>query len=466
MIVVGSSSKSWISGLDIVSSSWKNFGKVSLLVHCGALKKFQLRGLPGKAFESKILKESHSVSLVCSLRMKELVRALIVATQLSRKKDVLTLRSYRIENFQLGEIVYSRLCAAMHSSHFQMQDIKYSQLLSFTFEAISGYGKARELIAAYPIDQIYVFNGREPLEASFIAAAKASRIKVLIVEKGCDSEHYEIYEKSPHLAAEWWEKMSDFVRQFPEARGGYLDHKAANYARAKSQGFDIWENKAWNSLMNKESPHMPALVSEPYVVFFSSSSKEVSPFDDFHDFTNFESQFDAVEELISEAKLINLTVIIRRHPNSMTPNGIDRESTLWEKFKNLPNVIYLAPNDRTNSYDLMRQAKSVFVWISTIGFDAMVNQKPVHALGAARWDFEGSKRAWNRVDIREALAGKGLVGKDELYTYANYMSHYGTRILICKSITRIGAVLESEDVVPFRMKDSIRARLRKVLYFH
>lgn len=351
----------------------------------------------------------------------------------------------------------------MHSSHYAIADIKNLQLLKFIFEAVSGYRKAVYLLEEFPIDQVYVFNGREPLEAAVISAARSHKKRVAVIERGCDSEHYEIYRRSPHLSSDWWEKIQEYGHQFPEARSRYLDKKAEDYAIAKSQGFDMWENKAWNSMMNRESTKSEAITSDRYIVFFSSSSKEISPFSDFNDTTDFKTQLQAVEELISVAVDLGYSVIIRRHPNSMTPAGIDREEMLWQKFSNVPKVIYLPPNNKTNSYQLMKHAQNVFVWISTIGFDAMVNNKPVYSLGAARWDFEGSRRTWNRGDIQQALTSGNFDYTKELFTYANYMSHYGTKFTVCKSFTRIGAVLESAVIVPFRIQDEVRAKLRKIL---
>jgi hypothetical protein len=152
----------------------------------------------------------------------------------------------------------------------------------------------------------------------------------------------------------------------------------------------------------------------------------------------FLDQFTALNVLLEEAQNLNLTVVIRRHPNSLGEDGVDREINLWEEFQNHIGVKYFGPTERVDSYLLAIGAKSCFTWRSTIGFDTLCLGIPTYSLGPSKWAIDESVRAWDRRSVALALRSPTLPNLDLVNLYASYMSHFGEKLTLFREIERWG----------------------------
>ncbi len=81
--------------------------------------------------------------------------------------------------------------------------------------------------------------------------------------------------------------------------------------------------------------------------------------------------------------------VIRAHPDEMRPGKEARESVRgWVEARSvetLPNVRFVDAQERLSSYDLIRRAKFVMVYNSTIGLEATLLGKAVLSAGRARY---------------------------------------------------------------------------------
>ena len=81
--------------------------------------------------------------------------------------------------------------------------------------------------------------------------------------------------------------------------------------------------------------------------------------------------------------------VIRAHPDELRPGKESRESvSAWVKQKSvasLPNVLFVGPEERFSSYELIRRSKFVMVYNSTIGLEASILGLPVLSGGKARF---------------------------------------------------------------------------------
>ena len=66
--------------------------------------------------------------------------------------------------------------------------------------------------------------------------------------------------------------------------------------------------------------------------------------------------------------------IVRAHPDELRPNKVSQETIgdwlLANGYINQPNVLFISPNDFTNSYDLVRETRFTLAYNSTIGLEA------------------------------------------------------------------------------------------------
>jgi hypothetical protein len=81
--------------------------------------------------------------------------------------------------------------------------------------------------------------------------------------------------------------------------------------------------------------------------------------------------------------------IFRAHPDENRPGKESRESvSAWAEERgiaDLPNAAFYGPGDRLSSYELMRRAKLVLVYNSSIGLEASIAGAPVLCAGRARY---------------------------------------------------------------------------------
>ncbi len=81
--------------------------------------------------------------------------------------------------------------------------------------------------------------------------------------------------------------------------------------------------------------------------------------------------------------------VIRAHPDEQRPGKAARESVRdWVRARgaeSLPNVLFVDSHEFLNSYDLIRRAKFVMVYNSTIGLEAVLLGKAVLCAGKARF---------------------------------------------------------------------------------
>jgi hypothetical protein len=81
--------------------------------------------------------------------------------------------------------------------------------------------------------------------------------------------------------------------------------------------------------------------------------------------------------------------VLRAHPDETRPGKASRESVQdWVAAKGidqLPNVIFVKPDEYFSSYELIQRSKFVMVYNSSIGLEAAVMGKPVLSGGKARY---------------------------------------------------------------------------------
>jgi len=104
----------------------------------------------------------------------------------------------------------------------------------------------------------------------------------------------------------------------------------------------------------------------------------------------FDHMFEWLDLVVETADKFPKTLfIIRAHPDEVRPGKESRESVkMWTEEKKVPerkNLIFIPPDEYISSYELVRRAKFVLVYNSTIGLEASMMGKPVLCAGKARY---------------------------------------------------------------------------------
>ena len=104
----------------------------------------------------------------------------------------------------------------------------------------------------------------------------------------------------------------------------------------------------------------------------------------------FEDMFAWLDEVLEVAKNHPQTLfVIRAHPDESRPGKASEQSVeQWAQnrgISTLKNVHFIPPHEYINSYDLIRMAKFVMVYNSTIGLEASILGASVLSAGKARY---------------------------------------------------------------------------------
>jgi hypothetical protein len=104
----------------------------------------------------------------------------------------------------------------------------------------------------------------------------------------------------------------------------------------------------------------------------------------------FEQMFDWLDSILVMIKAHPETLfVIRAHPDELRVGKESRETVAeWVNanfVERLPNIIFVPSNKFISSYDLIRVAKFVMVYNSTVGLEASIMGKPVLCAGQARY---------------------------------------------------------------------------------
>nr|MBP7197368.1 hypothetical protein [Anaerolineaceae bacterium] len=125
----------------------------------------------------------------------------------------------------------------------------------------------------------------------------------------------------------------------------------------------------------------------------------------------FEDMFTWLDALLETVREHPETLfVIRAHPDEARAGKASEESVAqWAKARSLrkhPNLHFIPPQEYVNSYDLIRMAKFVLIYNSTIGLEASILGAAVLSAGKSR--YTASDVVWlprTKEAYREKLEG-------------------------------------------------------------
>ncbi len=122
------------------------------------------------------------------------------------------------------------------------------------------------------------------------------------------------------------------------------------------------------------------------------------------------------------------TVIVRQHPSERRPqqrSRLDIASILQDRFGGDPRLRFVAADDPANTYDLLRNARLVLPFVSTIGIEAAAMGMPVLVAGDCFYDDLGFVWSAGSRDEYFYLLRRGLRGE------LPPLAHQSDRAWIC-----------------------------------
>ena len=371
-----------------------------------------------------------------SYRKLGLINLLSIVKTIKFLCKFLILRKRRLPNLSSDlafahDAILCRLSQTMGTRYFSLREVPLVYFFRFTREAFLGQ-------LAYPFiteecSQITLFNGREPLESVIIRKSIDIGIKVHLTERASSDSKYENYSISPHYQPEWWDKARRFWEE-SQPIDSVRRREIYKYLELKSKGFDSFLGQRWHEFYVRHGQDFNNF--PPYVVFFTTSTHEFSPIVEYECKFGFLDQFEAAKILRHVCEKVGFKLVIRRHPNSLSPfDEQDREAALWNELSG-PNTVVFGPKAYVNSIELAKNSHLAFVWRSSVGIETLFEGVPTYALGSARWALDESVRAWSEEKIYSVISSPAQNMNLPLEIYANYMAKGGTPLKHFKSVNR------------------------------
>ena len=310
--------------------------------------------------------------------------------------DLHTLRQFRFEGIPLGELCLPSMRWIMRRHH--LIDDEATRVL-FRHYILSAFKIAKQfdhlLTEARPLS-VMVFNGMQYPEATARWVANWHAIPVYSHEVGLrplsafitagEATAYPVdisadFQLSPvqnQLLDEYLSKRfkGDFsmagITFWPEMKG--LGQEFLEKIRAYKQVVPIFTNVIFDT----SQPHANVIFSD---------------------------MFTWLDEVLAVARAHPETLfVIRAHPDESRPGKASRESVAdWahkQDIKALPNLIFIGPDEYFSSYEMIKYAKFVMIYNSTIGMEASIMGAAVLCAGKARFTqldtvfFPKSKREY------------------------------------------------------------------------
>jgi hypothetical protein len=145
--------------------------------------------------------------------------------------------------------------------------------------------------------------------------------------------------------------------------------------------------KFWHEIHEMSAPLKAKIVAHRQTI--SVFTNVIFDTTQLHANVAFTDMFAWLDTLLEVVRIHPETLFIfRAHPDESRPGKASRESVaMWfeQKAAGLPNVVFIAPQERISSYDLVQVSKCVLVYNSTISLEATLLGVP--ALCAARSPF-------------------------------------------------------------------------------
>jgi hypothetical protein len=459
LVLAGESSKSIAMALEVASGNI-NQGRTattlflwdfSLLIRTSfAFKKF-ICSYRENLLELKFIRKRRLIAFFRTIQILKSVKA--------NKQRLFEQVTYR--NINITPLVWAQTAALQGTGNVDPIKLSWRTIIDYLVRVISQLDAISGLDLKH-YQEFYCFNGRQLEESACISAARSAGLKTYILEKGCNEKKFMIYRSSPHNNLEWWANIEKFISDIDIASEP-ITSKAKSYLDSKSRGFDPFEKKKWIELMDDRRSDESLSDKIDYVVFFSVSTGEVSPFPDFMPELGFRSQEAAINALIEICGEAGKTLVIRRHPNSLGVNGLDAEEEFWKSLiKNQKHLIYIPPKSRVDSYEICKKASAIFTWRSTIGIDTLHLGIPTFALGPAKWARNKEVQAFSRESIRYAIASPGRPHMQSSLEFAVYITNFGLPYRSFSKVDRWGVWNKQDLFIPFHSFHKLKAALRKI----
>lgn len=302
--------------------------------------------------------------------------------------DLNQLSRFTYADLPLGELALPSMRWILRRHHLADDELTCSLFRKYIRSAYSLALQFEALIQETQPQTVVVFNGMQYPEATARWVARKYGIRVISHEVGI--RPFSAYFTEGDATAYDLDIPGDF--QLNEAQNQRLD----DYLSKRFKGdFHMAGVKFWPEMseLRPDFQQKAAKFKQVVPIFTNVIFDTSQP----HANVVFEDMFTWLDSLLITARAHPETLfVVRAHPDEARVGKASEESVVeWAEARDLrkiPNLHFIPPKEYVNSYDLIRMAKFVLIYNSTIGLEASILGAAVLSAGKAR--FTASEVAW------------------------------------------------------------------------
>jgi hypothetical protein len=363
-----------------------------------------------------------------------------------------------IGNLPLGALVLPSLRWRMRVHHLQDEDATRFLFHEFILSAWNVAGEFSRLLDEMGPQAVVLFNGQFFPEAVARFLARAQGIRTLTHEVGLQpfSAYFTEGEATAYPIA--IPEEFDLNQEQNTRLDAYLENRFQG--RFSMAGIQFWpEMKGLDAAFLKKASGFRQIVPVFTNVIFDTSQP--------HSNVVFPDMFAWLDLALEAAKAHPETLfVIRAHPDESRPGKAARESVaMWVErtgAAELPNVIFVPPDEFISSYELIQRAKFIMIYNSTIGLEASIMGAAVLSAGKARFTqyptvfFPDSQSAY-RQQLEAFLRADSIPVPPEFQCNARRFLYYQ----LFRTSLPFGEFLEASSLRGYvRLKPDALTRLR------
>jgi hypothetical protein len=295
--------------------------------------------------------------------------------------DLSELLAFELEGFPLGDLILPSLRWILRRHHLVDDEGTRYLAREYMLSAWNLKNETEKMLAQVQARAVVVFNGMTYPEATVRYVAKQHHIPAYSHEVGMLP--YSAFFTDKEATAYPVKVDESFV--LSESQDKKLDDYLERRLEGKfvTAGVRFWpEMKSLEEGFLEKAKRFKAIVPVFTNVVFDTSQSHAN--------VVFKEMFDWLDTALEQIKTHPDTLfVIRAHPDELRPGKESHETVAeWvssNSVERLPNVVFVPSNRFISSYDLIRIAKFVMVYNSTVGLEASIIGKPVLCAGQARY---------------------------------------------------------------------------------
>lgn len=314
----------------------------------------------------------------------------------------------------VGQWIKASLRIEYNGEHWHRLPGLFDKARAWLKAVIDAHYATEAFIGRHAPDAIVLLNGIPAIERAVWETAKRMGVRVIVYEGGPIPDSISMQEARPAASYEFpeaWAQWADVPLSAAESR--QLD-QFLHRRRYQGQKQDFVYSPTATDDLPEVRRRLGLPPGRPVFVAFTNVNADTSVFAAQE---AYESQFDWLLDCVAFAAAHpELTLVIRVHPAEMDfvarrdGGGVPcREPVIQELLSRCevipPNVRLIQADDRISSYDLMRLASVVLVYVTSVGMEAAADGLPVISAGRSHYAPHGfTWHARSRSEFQDLLA--------------------------------------------------------------